>query len=158
VRLGERSDLLIEGGVIGRVYRRRHDPNNGDNHIVAYIDPVSPAENWTVTLEARHVNSGRSSPGLSATTHSGAAMPAHPPPISTTGPLGTLRQTAAPSRKVSIRRLGVHLLRVLRTVDNPDDGSADSCEVVFLCIDSARNEFPLLAALSVAWRTIRSVL
>jgi subtilisin family serine protease len=59
VRLGERSDLLIEGRVIGRVYHRKHDPNNGDNHIVGFLDPVGRAGNWTVTLEARHVSSGR---------------------------------------------------------------------------------------------------
>jgi subtilisin family serine protease/outer membrane protein OmpA-like peptidoglycan-associated protein len=59
VCLGERSDLLIEGRVIGRVYHREHDPNNGDNHIVAYLDPIGLAGNWTVTLEARRVRSGR---------------------------------------------------------------------------------------------------
>ena len=59
VRLGERSDLLIEGQTVGRVYHRKHDPNNGDNHIVAYIDPIGQAGNWTVTLEARRVKSGR---------------------------------------------------------------------------------------------------
>src|SRR5262249_34906846 len=59
VRLGERSDLLIAGQIVGRVYHRRHDPNNGDNHIVAYLDPVGHAGNWTITLEARRVRSGR---------------------------------------------------------------------------------------------------
>ena len=59
MRLGERSDLLIEGRVVGRVYHRKHDPNNGDNHIVAYLDPIGRAGNWTVTLEARQVSSGR---------------------------------------------------------------------------------------------------
>jgi len=59
VRLGERSDLLIEGQAVGRVYHRKHDPNNGDNHIVAYIDPTGRAGNWTVTLEAQRVKSGR---------------------------------------------------------------------------------------------------
>ena len=58
VRLGERSDLLIDGRTVGRVYHRKHDPNNGDNHIVAYIDPIGRAGNWTVTLEARQVKSG----------------------------------------------------------------------------------------------------
>ena len=57
--LGERSDLLAEGRLIGRVYHRKHDPNNGDNHIVAFIDPIGHAGNWTVTLEARRVSSGR---------------------------------------------------------------------------------------------------
>ena len=56
---GERSDILIAGRVAGRVYHREHDPNNGDNHIVAYLDPVGCAGNWTVTLEARRVTSGR---------------------------------------------------------------------------------------------------
>ena len=59
VSLGERSDLLAEGRVIGRVYHRQHDPNNGDNHIVAYIDPVGCPGDWTVTLEARRVTTGR---------------------------------------------------------------------------------------------------
>jgi phosphatidylserine/phosphatidylglycerophosphate/cardiolipin synthase-like enzyme/subtilisin family serine protease len=59
VRLGERSDLLIEGRTVGRVYHREHDPNNGDNHIVAYIDPFGCAGIWTVTLEARRARGGR---------------------------------------------------------------------------------------------------
>jgi subtilisin family serine protease len=41
------------------VYHRECDPNNGDNHIVAYLDPIGCAGNWTVTLEARRVSSGR---------------------------------------------------------------------------------------------------
>jgi subtilisin family serine protease len=59
VHLGERSDILIEGQIIGQVYHRKHDPNNGDNHIVAYLDPVGRAGNWTITLEARQVLNGR---------------------------------------------------------------------------------------------------
>jgi subtilisin family serine protease len=59
VGLGERSDLLIDGRVIGHVYHRKRDPNNCDNHIVAYLDPVGRAGNWTVTLEGRRVSSGR---------------------------------------------------------------------------------------------------
>ena len=59
VLLGERSDLLINGDVAARIYHRRHDPNNGDNQIVVYIDPLGYAGEWTVTLEARQVSSGR---------------------------------------------------------------------------------------------------
>jgi subtilisin family serine protease len=59
VRLGERADLSIAGRAVGRVYHRKHDPNNGDNHIVAYLDPVGCPGNWTVTIEARRVTSGR---------------------------------------------------------------------------------------------------
>src|SRR5207248_3907298 len=53
VRLGERADLLAGGRVCGRVYHRECDPNNGDNHIVAYLDPVGLPGSWTVTLEGR---------------------------------------------------------------------------------------------------------
>lgn len=59
VALGERSDLLIEGQVVGRVYHRKCDPGNRDNHIVAYLSPLGCAGRWTVTLEARRVSSGR---------------------------------------------------------------------------------------------------
>lgn len=59
VRLGERSDLLIGGRVVGRIYHRKHDPNNGDNHIVAFLDPIGRAGRWTITLEGRRVSSGR---------------------------------------------------------------------------------------------------
>lgn len=59
LRLGERSDLIIEGRTAGRLYHRKHDPNNGDNHFVAYIDAVDHPGNWTVTLQARRVKSGR---------------------------------------------------------------------------------------------------
>ena len=41
-------------------------------------------------------------------------------------------------------RLGARLSRALRTVGNPDHGSADSGEVVFLCIAGTRRELPLL--------------
>jgi hypothetical protein len=60
VRLGERCDILVDGRVTGRVYHRACDPNNGDNHIVAYVDPVGCSGEWTVTLEDRRVHSGRS--------------------------------------------------------------------------------------------------
>ena len=86
VRLGERSDLLIEGRVVGRVYHREHDPNNGDNHIVAYLDPVGRAGNWTVTLEARRVSrrpvprldrARRHVPGLPGEVHARRQQPGH---------------------------------------------------------------------------------
>ena len=57
--LGERSDLLIDGRIAGRVYHRECDPNNHDNHIVAYLDPIGNAGDWTVILEARRVKDGR---------------------------------------------------------------------------------------------------
>ena len=59
VRLGERADLLAGGRMAGRIYHRKHDPNNGGNHIVAYLDPIGLAGTWTVTLEGRQVSNGR---------------------------------------------------------------------------------------------------
>jgi subtilisin family serine protease len=59
VALGERADLLIEGRVVGRVYHRAAEPNNGDNHIDVFLYPIGCAGTWTVTLEARHAVNGR---------------------------------------------------------------------------------------------------
>jgi subtilisin family serine protease len=93
VCLGERSDLLVEGRVVGRIYHRKHDPNNGDNHIVAYLDPVGHAGNWTITLEARRTASGRfhgwierddSCPGCQA-----RFTPGNSSPVSTIGSITT---------------------------------------------------------------------
>ena len=59
VRLGDRADVTAGGQVVGRVYHRKHDPNNGDNHIVAYLDPAGCPGTWTVTLEGHQVSNGR---------------------------------------------------------------------------------------------------
>lgn len=59
VRLGERRDLVVDGDIAGRIYHRSRDPNNGDNHIDASLDPLAAAGTWTVTLEAVHARCGR---------------------------------------------------------------------------------------------------
>ncbi len=59
VRLGERADIRVGGRAVGRIYHRANDPNNGDNHIVAYLDPLGCAGDWTITLEGRRVTNGR---------------------------------------------------------------------------------------------------
>jgi subtilisin family serine protease len=59
VRLGERADVLIDGRVAGQVYHRARDPNNGDNHIVAYLDAPGQAGEWTVTLDGTRITHGR---------------------------------------------------------------------------------------------------
>jgi subtilisin family serine protease len=59
VRLGEQSDVVADGQVVGRVYHRARDPNNGDNHVDAFLYPIGSAGTWTVTLEARRCVSGR---------------------------------------------------------------------------------------------------
>ena len=89
VRLGERSDLLIDGRVVGRVYHRKHDPNNGDNHIVAYLDPASGARGtgrspWKAGGSSRPVprldRARRLMPGLPGQVHAGRTA-ARPPRI-----------------------------------------------------------------------------
>jgi subtilisin family serine protease len=59
VGLGEQSDVVADGRVVGRVYHRERDPNNGDNHIDAFLYPIGSAGTWTVTLEARRSIVGR---------------------------------------------------------------------------------------------------
>lgn len=57
VPLGDQSDLVVTGRPAGRVYHRAQDPNNGDNHVDAFLLPH--AGRWRVTLEARRIHSGR---------------------------------------------------------------------------------------------------
>jgi hypothetical protein len=54
----------------------------------------------------------------------------------------------SPTHLTAARRA---LFGVLRTAGNPDHGGADSSEVVFLCIASARRELPLLPHRARAW-------
>ena len=75
VRLGERADLLADGRLVGRIYHRRHDPNNGANHVVAYLDPIGLAGTWTVILEGRQVSNGRFDAWINETTPAPAARP-----------------------------------------------------------------------------------
>ncbi len=59
VTLGAKADIVTAGQVVGRVYHRASDPNNGDHHIDAFLYPKGQTGTWTVTLEARRVRSGR---------------------------------------------------------------------------------------------------
>jgi subtilisin family serine protease len=56
VALGGRLDVEEDGHVVGRIYHRRHDPNNGDNHVDLFLDPSASAGPWRVTLLARRVD------------------------------------------------------------------------------------------------------
>jgi subtilisin family serine protease len=55
VALGERLDLEEDGRVVGRIYHRECDPNNGDNQVDMFLYPSAPAGTWRVTLLARRV-------------------------------------------------------------------------------------------------------
>jgi subtilisin family serine protease len=59
VPLGDTADVVVAGRVVGRIYHRAHDPNNGDHHIDAFLYPWAPAGEWHVTLEGRRVRNGR---------------------------------------------------------------------------------------------------
>ncbi len=59
VHLGDTADLDVDGQVVGRIYHRAHDPNNGGHHVDAFLYPYAPAGEWRVTLEGRRVSSGR---------------------------------------------------------------------------------------------------
>jgi hypothetical protein len=59
VRLGTRAELIAGRKIVGRVYHRSRDPNNGDNHVDAFLLPQGDAGKWTVTIEAERVASGR---------------------------------------------------------------------------------------------------
>ncbi|TMJ34344.1 MAG: hypothetical protein E6G89_20475, partial [Alphaproteobacteria bacterium] len=59
VKLGEVSDIVHEGALIGRIYHRKDDPKNRDNHIEAFLYPGAPPGIWTVRLSGEYVISGR---------------------------------------------------------------------------------------------------
>ncbi|HEY3002748.1 MAG TPA: S8 family serine peptidase [Kribbellaceae bacterium] len=50
--LGEQADIVEDGELVGRIYHRAHDPNNGDHHVDAFLYPQARAGRWTVTVEA----------------------------------------------------------------------------------------------------------
>src|SRR5439155_11975570 len=53
VRLGENAEIVAGGEVVGRIYHRADDPNNGDNHVDAFLYPRGHTGRWTVTIEAK---------------------------------------------------------------------------------------------------------
>jgi hypothetical protein len=99
-----------------------------------YTRPVMDAR---PSFEPRH---GEVRRGRHIDLKPGTHEPAGGSGASPVEPHRTLRQTAAPSRTVSIRRLGARLSRALRTVGKPRPGGAARGEIVFLCIASARGE------------------
>jgi subtilisin family serine protease/LAS superfamily LD-carboxypeptidase LdcB len=59
VRLGDVADLVVDGELVGRLYHRAHDPNNGANHIDAFLYAWAPSGRWRLTVEARAVTIGQ---------------------------------------------------------------------------------------------------
>jgi N-acetyl-anhydromuramyl-L-alanine amidase AmpD/subtilisin family serine protease len=59
VHLGENLTLASGGVEIGRLYHRRHDPNNQDHHINLFLYPPGPAGDWRLNLYGKDVVDGR---------------------------------------------------------------------------------------------------
>jgi subtilisin family serine protease len=59
-RLGQVVDLKTDDGeLIGRLYHRKNDPNNHDNHIDVFLYPNAPAGTWRLRLAGEYVINGR---------------------------------------------------------------------------------------------------
>lgn len=58
VELGQMATLAHEGRTIGRIYHRRHDPNNHDHHVEVFLERTAPAGTWTVRLIGEFVIDG----------------------------------------------------------------------------------------------------
>jgi hypothetical protein len=58
VALGNRAVVVAGGRTVGRLYHRRRDPNNGDNHVDLFLDVGAPHGTWTVTLRPVRVEDG----------------------------------------------------------------------------------------------------
>jgi subtilisin family serine protease len=59
VPLGGQAPVLVAGRLVGRLYNRRRDPNNGDNQVELFLYPWAPFGRWTVTLTATSISDGR---------------------------------------------------------------------------------------------------
>jgi len=59
VRLGQVADISHDGTLVGRIYHRRNDPNNRDNHIEVFLYPNAPSGVWTLRLFGEYVINGR---------------------------------------------------------------------------------------------------
>lgn len=60
VALGEQADVRDSTGrLLGRLYHRAQDPNNGDNLLALMLHPHAPAGQWEILLEGVDVVDGR---------------------------------------------------------------------------------------------------
>ena len=57
--LGEKQSIQIHGREVGRIYHRKHDPNNGENHIDIFLYKTAPAGQWKILLKGEDIVDGR---------------------------------------------------------------------------------------------------
>ncbi|AUT75538.1 hypothetical protein C2L64_44985 [Paraburkholderia hospita] len=83
--------VLPDGREIGRLYHRIGDPNNGDNEVSVFLDPVAPAGDWEITLSGRAVSDGRFHAWIERTNASAAHRSRfHPDDVDKSTTLGTI--------------------------------------------------------------------
>jgi subtilisin family serine protease len=59
VKLGEVSDINSDGALVGRIYHRKNDPNNRDNHVEVFLYKGCPPGVWILRLIGEYVITGR---------------------------------------------------------------------------------------------------
>jgi len=59
VRLGEVAEIRYNEALVGRIYHRKNDPNNRDNHIEAFLYKGAPPGVWILRLIGEYVIKGR---------------------------------------------------------------------------------------------------
>ena len=56
--LGEKTSMLIDNRQIGKIYHRKNEPNNHDNHMDIFLYQDAPSGRWKVTLQEKTVING----------------------------------------------------------------------------------------------------
>lgn len=54
-----RADLVVNGRVVGRLYNRRNDPNNGDCQGSLFLQGSAPAGRWHLNVRTKAIGDGR---------------------------------------------------------------------------------------------------
>jgi hypothetical protein len=57
--LDEAKEIKENGMVVGTLYHRRNDPNNGRNHIDIFLYPGAPIGQWHLSMEGKKITDGR---------------------------------------------------------------------------------------------------
>lgn len=57
--IDHKDDIVYNGNVVGRVYHRSKEPNNGKNHIDIFLYKQAPSGVWNVKLTGEKITDGR---------------------------------------------------------------------------------------------------
>lgn len=53
------TEIRGNGASAGWIYHRRHDPNNGRNHVDIFLYPEAPVGEWLLSIEGEKITDGR---------------------------------------------------------------------------------------------------